>query len=109
MDCQACRGACCESFIIPAADLRPPGGDERRWLELHATAAEGFLGRRELSFECRCTALTAEGRCGIYGERPKVCRDYRPGGWDCLATVKARRTPEEYQRIRGPLDPVRIH
>lgn len=109
MNCETCRGACCESFTIPAADVSAPGNDERRWLELHALVTRGPLGGRELTFECRCRALTADGRCGIYEARPKMCRDYQPGGAWCLAVVRARRTPEEYSRIRGPQDPPRLH
>lgn len=109
MDCLTCRGACCETFTIPSRDVSPPGGDERRWLELHATANRGPFGVRELTFACRCTALTGEGWCGIYESRPRVCRDYVPGGPDCLAQVRARRTPEQYARIRGAMDPLTIH
>jgi Fe-S-cluster containining protein len=109
VNCQACRGACCEEFTIPATDVRPPGPDERRWLELHATSQEHILAPRELRFECRCTALTSEGRCSIYSMRPMVCVVYKAGGPDCLDTVRRRRTPEDYQRIREAGDPERIH
>ncbi len=81
----------------------PPGPDELRWLVLH--------GKRDgpyLSLECKCSALTAEGRCGIYADRPMVCRVYQPGGADCLKTVKARRTPEQYQEIREDGDPLTL-
>jgi Fe-S-cluster containining protein len=104
MNCLECRGACCESFSIPIADVKPPGPDERSWLELHGTR-EGD----SIAFECRCTALTADGRCSIYEGRPLVCVFYAPGGPDCLETVRRRRTPEQYQRIRGADDPESIH
>lgn len=86
-------------------DLHTPGVDEWRWLRLHGQ----IEGRGDdLRFECRCTALTPEGRCGIYAERPQVCRTYPPGGQDCLDTVRRRRTAEEYQRIRDAGDPERL-
>jgi len=85
------------------ADVRLPD-DERRWLELHAETSV-----LEMRFECRCTALTPEGRCGIYEARPMMCRTYRPGGADCLDTVRRRRTPEDFARIREAGDPERIH
>jgi Fe-S-cluster containining protein len=109
MNCTACRGACCEEFIVPAADVRPPGLDERRWLELHAVATGNILTGRELRFECRCTKLTAEGRCSVYADRPRTCQTYRAGGPDCLEVVRRRRTPEQYAAIREAGDPERIH
>lgn len=104
MNCETCAGACCESFAIPASDLRPPGLDERVWIELH-----GKRDGRYLIFETRCTALTPGGRCAIYDDRPNVCRVFEPGGHDCLATVRARRTAAQYAAIRGPADPPTIH
>lgn len=104
MRCEICRGACCESFSMPRADLRPPGPDEWRWLELHATSRGASL-----EFECRCTKLTPAGRCSIYSDRPEVCRTFMPGGPDCLEMVRNRRTPEQYAAIREPQDPERIH
>jgi Fe-S-cluster containining protein len=85
-------------------DLRLPDGDAVRWLALHATPTPGYL-----EFECRCTKLTADGRCGIYEDRPLVCKVFAPGGADCLDTVRRRRTPEQYLRIRDAGDPERIH
>jgi hypothetical protein len=38
-----------------------------------------------------------------------VCRVFEPGGFDCLDTVRARRTAEQYQRIRDDGDPERVH
>lgn len=106
MLCLKCEGACCETFSIPVTEL-PPGdeaqADINRWLELHATND----GER-LTFECRCTKLV-DGLCTIYEKRPTFCRVYRAGGPECLAAVRERRTPEQYERIREPRDPDRIH
>ncbi len=104
MNCETCAGACCEEFSLPGVDVRPPGPDERRWLELHGTRTGA-----DVRFECRCTALTADGRCSIYSSRPMVCVTFEAGGKDCLDTVKRRRTPEQYAAIRGAGDPERIH
>lgn len=105
MNCERCRGACCESFSLPAITILSPTADARRWIELHGTNRPGHM----LHFECRCTALTAEGRCGIYETRPQVCRVFKAGGVDCLDTLRRRRTPEEYQAIREDGDPETIH
>lgn len=104
MDCAVCRGACCETFTAEIY-MHPPMADAQRWLELHATV-ENF--GTKLTFECRCTKLTSEGRCGIWDDRPMVCELFIAGGRQCLDTVKARRTPAQYQLIRGADDPLTI-
>ena len=94
MDCLACGGACCEEFFIRTQDLGLPSYDVRRWVTLHGDPSPEYL-----RLECRCTALTDSGWCGIYASRPDVCRAYRPGGEDCLETLHRRRTPEQRERI----------
>ncbi len=103
MRCEVCGGACCEDFELPAADVAalPPDADKAWWFALHGSAAPGEYVR----FDCACTKLTNEGRCGIYDKRPNLCRDMRPGGLDCLAWVRRRRTREQYERIRDEADP----
>jgi Fe-S-cluster containining protein len=104
MNCLECHGACCETFEIPIGGL--PLNSSTRWLVLHGTLDRT---KTRLSFECRCTALSPEGLCSIYDNRPLPCRVFTAGGRACLETVRKRRTPEEYARIRGPQDPERIH
>ena len=104
MDCAVCRGACCESFTAEIY-MHPPNRDAQRWLELHATV-ENFGPK--LTFECRCTALTSEGRCSIWEQRPMICELFIAGGRQCLDTVRKRRTPAQYQLIRGADDPLTI-
>lgn len=103
MLCDRC-GACCEEFFLPAAHVFATDSDHGRWLRLHANIARETWGE-EMRFECKCTALTAEGKCGIYNERPEMCREFEPGSNDCVETVRRRRTPEQYARIRGEGDP----
>ena len=74
------------------------------WLDLHAEHDAGWL-----RFDCRCRMLTIAGACSIYAERPTVCRDYVAGGAACLDTLRRRRTPEHYARIREDGDPMEIH
>ena len=104
MNCKVCKGACCESFSMEV-EMRPSNKDGQRWLELHAIKVEEQLIINRLTFECRCTKLTSEGRCSIWEDRPMICELYIAGGRQCLETVKARRTPEEYSKIRGEDDP----
>jgi Fe-S-cluster containining protein len=113
MKCQECRGACCETFDVPMTDVRPiaddPGTyqDRLRWIGLHGqTITEGPIRFR---FACKCTALTEAGACGLYDDRPTVCRDMPVGGAECLEAVRNRRTPLEYTRIRDDDDPRSLH
>jgi hypothetical protein len=106
MDCLACGGACCETMILPVGAVRFPSPDAKAWFMLH-----GSTDGSRVELECRCSALTPDGKCGIYTslERPKTCADFRPGERGCIETVRRRRTPEQYILIRGAADPERIH
>ena len=100
MNCLTCRGACCETIVIPLSDH----ADTNRWVTLHGVA----VGEK-VALDCRCSALTGGGECSIYDDRPELCRTYLAGGKECLETVRARRTPVQYAEIRGAEDPERIH
>ena len=106
MNCAECRGACCEEMALREVDVRIHA-DALRWLRLHSDPAANTRGW--LTFEVRCGALSQDGRCNVYEDRPAMCRYYPAGGQDCLDTVKRRRTADDYRRIRGPEDPARIH
>ena len=97
MDCAVCLGACCESITL---NVRMPTDDLQRFVELRSKP----IGN-DRNFEVPCTALI-NGRCGIYPNRPQVCRDFEPGGTHCLSTVKARRSREQYAMIRNDADPL---
>ena len=94
-NCEKCRGACCESLLIPAAPQA--GADVLRWLTLHGEA----IGESRIELDCKCRKLGPEGRCAIYADRPEVCRIYEPGSVDCVETVLRRRTPEQAREILG--------
>ena len=100
MKCEECRGACCETIIIP---LSKDEEDTNRWAILHGKR----IGAR-VALNCQCSALTDQGRCSIYSDRPDMCRTYPAGGALCLETVRALRTPEDYQRIRDESDPLSL-
>ncbi len=71
-DCEAC---CCslEVMLMAGDDIPEDFTGRDRW--------GGWVMRRVGG---RCIAL--EGyRCGIYGIRPQVCRDFEEGSPDCLA------------------------
>lgn len=104
MTCDRCRGACCESFTLFASDVRMPNADTTRWVSLHAIAQH-----EAYTFACPCRVLTPEGRCGIYADRPEVCRVMPVGGSHCFDMVRRHRTAEQYQTIRDHWDPAVIH
>ena len=84
--CQLCRGACCESIVLPAL----PPGDEGRWLGYHGRPLEG--GAYEIPVPC--TRLDSCGSCMIHASRPSVCRTYQVGGPACRATIARRRSTQ---------------
>lgn len=94
--CDLCRGACCETLVLPLPRSATKG--ERKWLELR--------GRREeiaksdvVRVPCRCLVLSSTtGRCMIYDDRPQPCRDFPVGGEQCRAAVASLR-PESKQAI----------
>lgn len=103
MNCLTCKGACCESFSVELPKLI--FGEARTWVEHHATKIEEGENTSVLSLECRCTKLTKDGLCSIYDDRPLICEFFIAGSKDCLDTVKARRTKEEFLAIREEGDP----
>ncbi len=100
MNCQECRGACCESINLDIVFV-PLDKDAARWLSLHGTEQEDG----QLSFECRCRMLTDQGRCSIWEDRPMTCELFVAGSQKCLDTVRQRRTLADFQRIREDGDP----
>lgn len=104
MNCAICRGACCESVTL-GFDMDALPLDTRRWVLLHVEGVNG----QQMTFPSPCKELTAEGRCGIYDDRPTLCQVFAVGGPECLTTVKVRRTPTEYALIRDAGDPERLH
>lgn len=91
--CDSCLspGACCKALRLRGGARQADNSDaieasmsfdqaERRALELnlwmfrplHQEAADG-------SWTWSCTQLEPNGRCGIYEDRPELCRSFRPG------------------------------
>lgn len=80
--CGVCRGACCESIVIPLQGI--PIVDE--WL-----LARGTRLQSRTEIESICPNLS-KGKCKIYETRPTVCKDYLVGSEECIETVKRRRS-----------------
>jgi len=95
--CEDCGGACCEDVMVPVSPvLCGPAG--RGWL-----GTRGELVRRDgelhVRLEAPCPELSG-GRCGIYSDRPHICRIFPVGGDDCVDVIRRRRV-EYYERLRA--------
>ena len=88
--CERCRGACCESIVLP---LNAPNGDIGRWLDFHGTRTS-----QGLELECRCSKLK-DGKSSIYEDRPQVCKVFRVGSAECRYAVHRKRSEQEAEEI----------
>lgn len=48
-------------------------------LEYEVEPSEGGAKQQARSFFYSCVELRPNGRCGIYEDRPQLCRDFEPG------------------------------
>jgi uncharacterized protein len=122
--CDHCTGKCCRYFSLPIETPRTwDDYDSIRWYLAHERVIIYVeKGTWYLLVMSRCNYLTADNRCGIYFNRPKICRDYKTNNceydsdwsfdkiferpeqiWEYAeAVLPARRRPRE----RGPALPV---
>ena len=93
--CEKCRGACCETWAIAPVNYESPH-------ELHELVEGRTAGEADgyVFLNCRCRHLTVEGRCGIYQQRPTLCRTFEPLGEGCLRTLEAVR-PELFKEVQS--------
>jgi Fe-S-cluster containining protein len=76
--CDHCTGKCCRYFSLP---IETPTTwddyDSIRWYLAHGqTVVYVDKGIWYLLVMTKCQYLDARNRCGIYHDRPKICRDY---------------------------------
>jgi Fe-S-cluster containining protein len=76
--CDFCTGKCCRYFSLP---IDTPHSwddfDSIRWYLAHGqTLVYVVKAQWYLLVKTRCTYLTRDNRCGIYLNRPKICRQY---------------------------------
>jgi Fe-S-cluster containining protein len=76
--CDHCTGKCCRYFSLPIDE--PTTWDDYdtiRWYLAHGrTMVYVEKGQWFLLVMTRCQYLTADDRCRIYLNRPKICQDY---------------------------------
>ncbi len=76
--CEHCTAVCCGYVALPVDKPKTPSDfDDIRWYLLH----EGISvfvedGDWYICISARCRKVTADSRCGIYADRPRVCRKY---------------------------------
>jgi Fe-S-cluster containining protein len=76
--CNYCTAKCCRYFALPIDDPTTREDWEFiRWYLLH----EGATVFKEdgdwyLLVHAQCNHLQSDNRCGIYHDRPAICRDY---------------------------------
>lgn len=73
--------------------------DYNRWLALHGYEPKFELppdahivalgGRLVALWRKSCQELQADGRCGIYNDRPQVCQDWPAAPWELAALEEA--------------------
>lgn len=78
--CAGCT-RCCETVCIEV-DAPRSSWEYDQWVwVLHHRSLELYVEKPErwfLHVETRCEQLNAQGRCGVYGKRPVLCREYDP-------------------------------
>ena len=75
-ECNGCA-ACCR-FLILQVNPQYMAADRRRWIELHGIRLYERDGGVWAVVNAACSALTDEGRCGLFGlpERPQTCAEF---------------------------------
>jgi hypothetical protein len=104
VNCIACKGACCETIEL----MLPVGSPfDTEWYAARGVIKKEADGYCITRFDQRCPKLTGEGLCSVHGtiEKPLACIEYEAGCDDCLETVRARRTRDQYAEIRDEDDP----
>jgi uncharacterized protein len=94
LNCHTCGGQCCRYFALQID--KPRSGedfDHLRWYLAHGKVAL-FIEEKEwyLQVNTKCNFLSEEGKCGMYHNRPKICRDYgldESGETECHGTDNA--------------------
>jgi hypothetical protein len=99
--CLSCGAKCCNYFALPIDEPEDRQDfDDIRWYLLHKGVSV-FVedGDWYIQINNRCSALTREGLCHIYEDRPRICCKYKDA--DCEYAVPdgehevLLRTPQE--------------
>lgn len=80
--CERCGGQCCK--VIKIFIGKEIDADVAEWLDMHGEYTEGYI-----ILPAPCKHLV-DGKCGIYKNRPKICRDYKVYGDRCKKIRKIK-------------------
>jgi len=77
--CGLCRGSTCCTYVTQ--HIPTPRAMEDFDMLLWQVSHQGVSVYKDdegwfLQFEARCDHLQTDGRCGIYSQRPAICRDH---------------------------------
>jgi Fe-S-cluster containining protein len=82
--CDKC-GACCKYFRVSLSTTE----DKEDYLLRHGCINRGpKYGIDEFVFPLECAFLNSKGLCNDYEERPEVCKNFMPGGEECMRARK---------------------
>jgi hypothetical protein len=95
--CELCKGACCESILIPI-DASPTT------TEFYAARGEVFqiVGRTFAELPSRCPHPSGSGKCKTYANRPVACSRFAVGSTMCVTAIQRRR-PDQADAIMSLL------
>lgn len=82
--CSRCTALCCRYFALQIDTPKdPPDFDDIRWYLAHESV-HVFIedGDWYLAIQTRCTHLLEDNRCGIYEDRPQICREFSTDNCD---------------------------
>jgi Fe-S-cluster containining protein len=76
--CSYCTALCCRYFSLPIEMPKTwKEFDTIRWFMMHGTVSVYVDdGTWYLCVYADCKHLEADNRCGIYDDRPRICRNY---------------------------------
>jgi uncharacterized protein len=98
--CDFCTGKCCRYFSLPIDNPESwDDFDSIRWYLAHGQTLV-YVDKEQwyLLVMSRCNYLTSDNRCGIYLNRPKICREYKTDNCeydDDWSFTKVFETPEQ--------------
>lgn len=85
--CEKCTGLCCRYFALPIETPETRQDyDDIRWYLCHKDITV-FVEKGDwyLNVKNRCRHLSEKDfRCRIYGQRPRICRQYRHADCDFI-------------------------
>lgn len=110
--CDFCTGKCCRYFSLPIDTPHTwDDYDSIRWYLAHGQTLVYVVKEQwYLLVKTRCQYLSADNRCRIYFNRPKICREYTTD--DCeyddeWSFTKMFETPEQIWEYAEALLPPR--